>query len=216
MENRNTKDKKNKKILILIIVLILITFTSITVTIVLLFNNAKPVVNTDIYPPVSEDPDAVPVEEGDTTQPALDNPEGGGAVSLTYSKQATASKGDGIASILFQNPAKSNQSIVIQLHITDMTLIEKLGKTGRTAADRAKIEEAQGYDSEKSRIIIAESGRLAPGYKLSKLQLKALPDGTILPKGNYNAIYYILAYDKYTNERAIVNIQIPITLTIAD
>ncbi|MDD4414369.1 MAG: hypothetical protein PHR14_07475 [Oscillospiraceae bacterium] len=214
MENRNTTEKKNKKILILIILLILIFFTSITVTVVLLVNNSKPVVNTDLYPPVSEDPDAVPVEEGDTTRPALENPKGGGAVSLTYSKQASASKGDGIADILFQNPAKSNQSIVIQLQITDMVLIEKLGKTGRAADDKAKIEDADDYDIEKSRMIIAESGLLKPGYKLSTLQLKALPDGTVLPKGNYNAFYYILAYDKGSHERAIVNMQIPITLTI--
>ena len=207
---------KNKKVLILIIALCLITFTSTTVTVVLLTKDAKPVDNTDIYPPVTKDPGADPIGEGSTTQPPLENPEGGGAVSLTYSKQASAPKGDGIASILFQNPAKSNQSIVIQLHIADKTLIEKFGKTGRTAADKARIEDAKDYDSEKSRMIIAESGLLAPGYKLSKLQLKALPDGTVLPKGSYNAVYYILAYDKDTNERAIVNMQIPITLTIAN
>ncbi len=209
--------KKKKKIMILIIILLcLITIASTTITVVLLTNNPKQVVNQNKYPPLSKDPDAVPIEEEDKTQPNLENPEGGGAVSLTYSKQAIASKGDGMASILFQNPAKSNQSIVIQLHITDKVLLEKLGKTGRTTADKTKIEGAQGYDSEKSRMIIAESGLLAPGYKLSKLQLKVLPDGTVLPKGSYSAVYYILAYDKDTNERAIVNMQIPITLTISN
>ena len=172
---------KNKKIRILIIVLCLIIVASITVTVVLTMNNAKPVDNPNQYPAVSEDPGAEPIDGDDTSQPPLSNPEGGGSVSLTYSKQATAPKGDGIASILFQNPAKSNQGIVIQLQITDKELIEKLGKTGRTAADKAKIECAEGYDSEKSRMIIAESGLLAPGYKLAQLQLKALPDGTVLP-----------------------------------
>ncbi len=213
MKNKNPK---NKKLLILIILLCLITVASLTVTVALLVNNARSVDNPNQYPAVSEDPGALPIGEGDTSQPPLQNPEGGGAVSLTCSKQASAPKGDGVASILFQNPAKSNQSIVIQLQITDKALIEKLGKTGRTAADKAKIEGAQDYDSEKSRMIIAESGLLAPGYKLSTLQLKALPDGTVLPKGNYNAVYYILAYDKDTNERAVVNMQIPITLSIAD
>lgn len=93
-------------------------------------------------------------------------------------------------------------------------LIEKLGKTGRTAAEKAKIEEAAGYDSEKNRVIIAESGLLEPGYKLTRLQLNALPEGTVLPKGTYDAVYYFFAYDKETNERAVVNIQIPVTLTI--
>ncbi len=205
---------KNKKILIIIIVLSLITIASLTVTVVLLTQNAKQEDNPYIYPPVSEDPGIEPIDEGDSSQSPLENPEGGGAVSLTFSKQATAPKGDGVASILFQNPVKSNQSIVIQLQITDKELIEKLGKTGRTADDKAKIEGAEDYDSEKSRIIIAESGLLAPGYKISTLQLMALPDKTVLPAGNYNAVYNILAYDKDTNERAVVNMQIPITLTI--
>lgn len=213
---KSKEQRKSKKIFILILLLCLITVASTTVTVILLMNNAEQVDNQNTYPPVPQDPGALPIDEGNESQPPLENPEGGGAVSLTYSKEATAPTGNGVASILFQNPAKSNQSIIIQLHITDKTLIEKLGKTGRKAADKAKIEDAEGYDSEKSRMIIAESGLLAPGYKLSELQLKALPDGTVLPKGNYNAVYYILAYDKDTNERAIVNMQIPITLTIAD
>ena len=213
---KSKEQRKSKKIFILILLLCLITVASTTVTVILLMNNAKQADNQNTYPPVSQDPGALPIDEGNESQPPLENPKGGGAVSLTYSKQASAPKGDGVASILFQNPAKSNQSIVIQLHITDKVLIEKLGRTGRTAADKAKIEEAEDYDSEKSRMIIAESGLLTPGYKLSELKLKALPDGTVLPKGNYNAVYYILAYNKDTNERAVVNMQIPITLTIAD
>ena len=207
---------KNKKVIILFIALCLITIASMTVTVVLLINKAKQEDNNEKYPPVSEDQNAVLLGNDDATQSVLENPEGGGAVSLTYSKQVVAPKGDGNASILFQNPAKSNQSIVIQLQIADKVVIEKLGKTGRTAAEKAKIEDAEGYDSEKSRMIIAESGLLKPGYKLSELRLCALPDGTVLPKGNYDAVYYILAYDKDTNERAIVNMHIPITLTITD
>lgn len=65
-------------------------------------------------------------------------------------------------------------------------------------------------------MIIAESGLIPPGHKLTTLELKALPDGTVLPKGNYNAVFYILAYDKDTNERAVVNMQIPISLTILE
>jgi hypothetical protein len=206
---------KNKKVLAIIIVLCVISTVSLAVTAFLLLKQTKPVNNPDIYPPVAADPNAKPIEEEDSNPP-LENPEGGGAVSLTYSNQATAQKGNGVASMMFQNPARSNQSIVIQLHITDKELIEKIGKTGRTGEEKKKVEGAEGYDAEKSRMIIAESGKVAPGYKITQLQLKALPDGTILPKGTYNAVYYILAYDKETNERAIVNMQIPITLTIME
>ena len=211
------KNRKDKKILALIIALCLITAGSVVVTVYLLMNQPKPSESTPsniYYPPISRDPGAEPIGDEDTSQPPLENPPGGGAVSLTFSKEAIAPKGDGAARIMFRNPSKSNQSIVIQLQITDKVLIEKLGKTGRTAAQKAQIEGAEDYDSEKSRMIIAESGLLEPGYKLGELKLKPLPDGTVLPKGVYDAVYYILAYDRETNERAVVNMQIPIKLTI--
>jgi hypothetical protein len=202
--------------MIIIIVLCFITFSSTVVTATLLIKNSMQKDKGNVYPVVSQDPDAEPIEEEGSSEEPLTNPDGGGAVSLIYSNQATASEGDGIATILFQNPSKSNQSIVIQLQITDKELIEKLGKTGRTDKEKAKIEGAEDYDSEKNRMIIAESGLIPPGHKLTTLELKALPDGTVLPKGNYNAVFYILAYDKDTNERAVVNMQIPISLTILE
>ncbi|MGB4465388.1 MAG: hypothetical protein WBI55_04580 [Eubacteriales bacterium] len=216
MENDNKKKSIDKKLMIIIIVLCFITFSSTVVTATLLIKNSTQKDKGNVYPVVSQDPDAEPIEEEGSSEEPLTNPDGGGAVSLIYSNQATASEGDGIATILFQNPSKSNQSIVIQLQITDKELIEKLGKTGRTDKEKAKIEGAEDYDSEKNRMIIAESGLIPPGHKLTTLELKALPDGTVLPKGNYNAVFYILAYDKDTNERAVVNMQIPISLTILE
>jgi len=216
MENDNKKKSIDKKLMIIIIVLCFITFSSTVVTATLLIKNSMQKDKGNVYPVVSHDPDAEPIEEEGSSEEPLTNPDGGGAVSLIYSNQATASEGDGIATILFQNPSKSNQSIVIQLQITDKELIEKLGKTGRTDKEKAKIEGAEDYDSEKNRMIIAESGLIPPGHKLTTLELKALPDGTVLPKGNYNAVFYILAYDKDTNERAVVNMQIPISLTILE
>ncbi|NLJ40048.1 MAG: hypothetical protein GX352_00315 [Clostridiales bacterium] len=204
---------KNKKFFLLIIILCVATAISLTATLILLNNKTKPVDVSDKYPPVMTDPEAEPVEE-ETTQPPLENPEGGGAVSLTYSGQAVAPKGDGVADIMFENPAKSNQDVIIQLQITDKELIEKIGKTGRTMADKAKIEDAEDYDSKDYRMVVGESGLISPGYKLESIQLNALPDGTVLPKGIYNAIYYISPYDKETNERAMVNVQIPIMLVI--
>jgi hypothetical protein len=41
---------------------------------------------------------------------------------------------------------------------------------------------------------LAESGLLAPGYKLSSLQLRPLPDGTVLPAGTYNAFLWGLLF----------------------
>ncbi|MFA5561430.1 MAG: hypothetical protein WDA00_02165 [Eubacteriales bacterium] len=210
------RTKEQDKKLILTILLCVVILASATVTIVLLVKKSHRPDDQDLYPTLSLEPNAELIDEGGSTQAPLTNPEGGGAVGLTYSNQATAPRGDGVASILFRNPAKSNQGIIIQLQITDRELIDKLGKTGRTAEEKALIEDAEGYDSETSRMMIAESGLLEPGYQLATLSLQALPDGTVLPAGTYQAVFYILAYDKTTHERAIVNIQLPIVLTIED
>lgn len=203
----------------LIVLLCLITVVSLGVTLYLVFredSSPEPAGGSNVvYPPISRDPNAESIGT-ETSVPPLSNPSGGGAVSLSYSTTLTAPAGDGTARMMFQNPPQSNQSIVVQLHITDEELINKIGKTGRTESERQKVETASGYDPKTSRMIVAESGLLAPGFKLTKLKLNALPDGTVLPAGTYHAVYYILAYDKVTNERAIVNMQIPVTLTIGE
>lgn len=201
--------KFNKKNL-LILLLILLTAAAITTTIVVLTSRDSVPVGT--YPPVSEDVNKQPLP--DTSDAPLSNPEGGGAVSLTYSKTVTAETGNSAAAMLFGNPGKSNQSIVVEMQITDEVLLKKLGKTGRTAEDVKKIEQAADYDSASSRMTIAQSGLIKPGFQIQTMQLKALPDGTVLPAGEYSAVYYILAYNADTNERAIVNTQIPITITV--
>lgn len=199
----------------LIIILILITIASITTTVIVLLKNSAGVTDGQIfYPPVPVDTNTKPIDSKAPSQPQLDKPEGGGAVSLIYSKEATAMKGDETADILFQNPSKSNQSIVIQLHISDSELISKIGRTGRTVEEMERKEGADEYNSETSHMVIAESGLIVPGNMLLSLKLHPLPDGTVLPSGVYNAVYHILAYDNETNERAVINMRIPITLTI--
>ena len=44
----------------------------------------------------------------------MDAPEGGGAVSLTYSTAVTISMKDRTAQILFENPSKSTKDTVLQ------------------------------------------------------------------------------------------------------
>lgn len=193
-----------------ILILILITLLAITTTVVVLLrNDSTPAV---YYPPILEDTNKEPLP--DTDDAPLSNPAGGGAVSLAYSKIVTAEQGNRMAAMLFGNPKKSNQSIMVEIQITDKVLLEKLGKTGRTAEDVAKIEQASNYDSQTARVTIAQSGLIKPGFQIKMLQLNALPDGTVLPAGEYEANYYVLAYDDATNERAIINTQIPITLIV--
>ena len=65
----------------------------------------------------------IPNDTGDK----LDKPEGGGSVSLTYSNLVNIDLGEMHASLLFANPGKSNQDMVLQLVIQDTVILQ----TGR-------------------------------------------------------------------------------------
>ena len=61
---------------------------------------------------------------GDDTDTKLNAPEGGGAVSLTYSKEVDINLGTKKASLVFANPAKSTQDAVVQLVIRDTVILQ--------------------------------------------------------------------------------------------
>lgn len=65
------------------------------------------------YAPQEEEKNAEAIP-GDTGE-KLDNPECGGSVSLTYSREVSINLKDETATLLFANPGKSNQDMVLQL-----------------------------------------------------------------------------------------------------
>ena len=66
------------------------------------------------YAPRETEKNALPI--GDDGDKKLDQPEGGGAVSLTYAKDVTISLSEKSAKLLFGNPTKSNQDMVLRLY----------------------------------------------------------------------------------------------------
>ena len=61
--------------------------------------------------------------------------------------------------------------------------------------------------------IIVQSGRLRPGYQLSQVDIL---DGAekMLTEGTYNGKYKIYYYDPVDNERAMIDTEVPITVTV--
>lgn len=115
------ENKKQKRNRILILILILITLIAIGLTVwTLFFRNTSPL--PPDYAPLETEQNAEPIEGDDSTK--LDQPEGGGAVSLTYSKDVTVSLSDKTAGLLFGNPGKSNQDMVVQLIIQDTVIVQ--------------------------------------------------------------------------------------------
>lgn len=177
----NKKENKKKRLLILLLLLLLITITAVGVSIwAIWFRDSAPVLAPD-YAPQQLEENAEPI--GDDGDEKLSQPEGGGAVGLTYAKEVGISLSDNSATLLFANPTKSNQDMVLQLVIDD--------------------------------VVILQSGRLEPGNRVTTLTLL---DGSEkrLAAGGYNGKFVVLYYDRTSGEKAMVNTEIPVTVTVAE
>ena len=176
----------NKKtMIILIAILAVITLACVMTVIVVLVgqNNEPPTVLSPDYAPKEEDPNAekIPDDNGDK----LDAPEGGGAVSLVYTTNVSVDISNKKATLLFGNPQKSNQDLVVQIVVKDQ--------------------------------VIVQSGRITPGSRVTALDL--LHDAPKLGAGTYtdeNCKFVVLYYDKDSGEKAILNTEIPITVTVQE
>ena len=124
------KEKVHWKKKLLIVLLILITCSSLGVAFWALFvRNDKPEQKEE-EPKILE-PDVAPGEKeknaesmGDAGDKKLDQPKGGGAVSITYSKDVTIDLSDKTVTLLFGNPTRSNQSMVLQIVIQDNVIVQ--------------------------------------------------------------------------------------------
>ena len=143
MQKNNTDNKngsgQNKRI---IIILSLITLTAVGITVWALFFRRPAASSSADYAPRQVESNAETITG--ESEPSLEAPKGGGAVSLTYSDAVTISLSAREAAILFQNPAKSNQDIKLQLIIDSRVIAE----SGRLPAGY-KLEKLSGVDTDK-------------------------------------------------------------------
>lgn len=111
-------DKRNW----LIILLLLVTAAAIGTTVWALFFREQSVPISPDYPPRSEEEYAEPIPGDDAGK--LSAPEGGGAVSLSYSNEVAIDLASETASLLFANPGKSSQDMVVQVVIQELVIIQ--------------------------------------------------------------------------------------------
>lgn len=111
-------DRKSRWIILLLLLLLLI---AIGVTLWVLFFREETTLTPD-YAPRREDKYAQSLD--DQGDEKLEQVQGGGAVSLTYSTKVTVTLDDGMASVYFANPSKSNQDMVLQLVVQDVILAQ--------------------------------------------------------------------------------------------
>ncbi len=124
MENEKKKSKKRRILLLLLLLLLLFLFS---VTVFAMFFEKSGKSSSKLTPdkaPKTSEISAEPI--GDDNSSKLSAPNGGGAVSLTYSKAVRIDLSDKKVALLFANPSKSTHDVVLQLVIKD-TVVMKSG-----------------------------------------------------------------------------------------
>lgn len=177
-KSKHGSTDKRKQIIIIVLILLLLITIGITVW-ALFFRDTTPVLAPD-YAPQQTEENAEPFDD-DTDGEKLQQQQGGGAVSLTYSKEVAIDLSDNVAKLLFANPYKSNQDMMLQIVIQDT--------------------------------VIVQSGLLTPGHQVTKLELF---DNAKLSKGTYEGKFVVLYYQKDTGEKAMINTEIPLTITVEE
>ncbi|MDO4331251.1 MAG: hypothetical protein Q4C58_01005 [Eubacteriales bacterium] len=168
------KKSRNNRTKILTALLLLIAFLAAGVTVwILFFRDTGPELTPDYAPRQAEE--YAELIGGDSGE-KMEVPKGGGGVSMIYQKTVQISLSDNTASLMFQNPSKSVNDIVLQIVLVG---------------------------DDKTETVIAQSGTLSPGYKLEKLDL--LKDAAKLSAGQYTGRYNVLYYDPETAERSVLN-----------
>lgn len=180
-DEKNDEKKENKKKWLLLLLLLLITIAAMSLSVWAVWFRDSTIVLAPDYAPQQIEENAEPI--GDDGDEKLSQPEGGGAVGLTYAKEVDISLSDKSATLQFANPTKSNQDVVLQLEIDD--------------------------------VVILQSGRLEPGNMVSTLNLL---DGAEkrLAAGGYNGKFVVLYYDRTSREKAMINTEIPVTVTVTE
>lgn len=147
--NNNSK-KRN----LLPIILSCITVIALAVTIwALFFRDNTAVVLAPDYAPQEEEQNAESLLEEEDDTEKLEQPQGGGAVSLTYSTQVSIDLDKKQANLMFANPSKSNQDMVVQIAVKDEVIVQSgILKPGNKVTTLDLIEGSEkklaqgGYD----------------------------------------------------------------------
>ena len=114
--------KQPNKQSLLIFVLLLITVAAVGVTLWALFFRTTDTVLAPDHGPVTEEVNAQPIP-GDTGKGEAAEP-GSGSVSLSYSNQVTIDLSSKTAQLIFANPGRSNQDVMLQLMIQDRVILQ--------------------------------------------------------------------------------------------
>ena len=160
---------------ILILVLSLITVACLCVTGWAVFLWPAQTSEQD-YAPVELEPNALPADEDVTAASApQEMDKGSGHVTLSYTKEIDVHLSSRTVDLYYQNPSSSYNNVSVQVVLVD--------RNGNEA-------------------VIAQSGLLEPGTKVTTLSLSK---DVNLQAGSYDGRYELSFYDPKSGEKAVVN-----------
>lgn len=142
--------------------------------------------------PVVLAPDYPLVEQEPNAFPSKDNEtkleaaDNGGAVAIIYSDQVSYDLSDNKLTLQYTNPSNSTAAVIVQIII---------------------------YGPNGEEYLLAESGAMVPGYAVTTLD-GDMDSSIVLVEGAYSGVMRLLFYNPATGERAIVNTEIPVTITV--
>lgn len=145
-------------------------------------------------PPVVLEPDYPSISTDPNATPIEDEPaaekpvvtQGGGSVTISFMDNVIYSASTGRLSLFYQNPGNSTHNVVLQVIL---------------------VRGEEEY-------LLSQSGVLEPGYQVTSLT--AAEDAPQLSPGGYEGKLRLLFYDMETGERAIVDTDIPCTVTVTE
>lgn len=184
----NTQDKQSTGFKRMTVVLSAVLIALIIIIILLLLRSCNGTDDPNAIPPYAP-VDTEPNATPVESDPAVTRPEvspGGGSLSMVFGDTITYSLSTGELTLLYQNPPDSTHDIMVRVVVVN-------------------------GDEE---YILAESGRILIGYGVQKLT-KA-ENAPKLSVGKYNGVLRLFPYDPETGELAIVNTDIPVTITVTE
>jgi hypothetical protein len=129
-------------------------------------------------------PDAAAETIPDDDSEKVEVAQGGGSVTISFMDNVEYNLSTGLVTMYYQNPNASTHNVVVQVILI----------------------------SGENEYLLAQSGILQPGYQVTSLT--ADEDAPQLSQGGYNGKLKLLFYDPETGERAIVDTDIPCTVTV--
>lgn len=115
-DEQNEKDKRKERTQKTIIVILILI---ILILLLLRSCSAGTPISPD-YPPQGTEENQKPIENDDSDK--MDSPEGGGAINVTYSMNATVDLSENMVTMYYANPNASNQNVAIMIMIDDLVV----------------------------------------------------------------------------------------------